>query len=56
MVSRPNGCGNSSRAMESSMLDYGFGRCDGDHKMIDFRLKKAAAWACFTSGCIELAH
>jgi hypothetical protein len=31
------------------MPDYGFGRCDGDHKMIDFRLKKAPACACFTS-------
>jgi hypothetical protein len=31
------------------MPDYGFGRCDGHHKMIDFRLKKASACACFTS-------
>jgi hypothetical protein len=26
--------------MESGMPDCGFGRCDGHHKMIDFRLKK----------------
>jgi hypothetical protein len=26
--------------MESGMPDYGFGRCDGHHKMIDFRLEK----------------
>ena len=31
------------------MPDYGFGRCDGHHKMIDFRLKKAPACACYTS-------
>jgi hypothetical protein len=40
MVSRPNVCGSSSRSMESGMPDYGFGRCDGHHKMIDFRLEK----------------
>ena len=22
------------------MLDYGFGRCDGHHEMVDFRLRK----------------
>jgi len=33
-------CGSSSRSMESNMPDCGFGRCDGHHKMIDFRLKK----------------
>jgi len=35
--------------MGCGMPDYGFGRCDGHHKMIDFRLKKAPACACFTS-------
>jgi hypothetical protein len=39
-VSRPDVCGSSSRSMESGMPDYGFGRCDGHHKMIDFRLEK----------------
>src|SRR5262249_11713362 len=29
--------------MESGMPDCGFGRCDGHHEMIDFRLEKAAA-------------
>jgi hypothetical protein len=29
--------------MESGMPDYGFGRCDGHHKMIDFRLEKSPA-------------
>ena len=24
------------------MPDYGFGRCDGHHKMIDFRLEKSS--------------
>ena len=42
-------CGSSSRLMGCGMPDYGFGRCDGHHKMIDFRLKKAPACACFTS-------
>src|SRR5262245_4858718 len=41
-------CGSSSRLMGCGMPDYGFGRCDGHHKMIDFRLKKAPACACFT--------
>jgi hypothetical protein len=31
-------CGSSSRSMESGMPDCGFGRCDGHHEMIDFRL------------------
>ena len=35
--------------MGCGMPDYGFGRCDGHHKTIDFRLKKAPACACFTS-------
>jgi hypothetical protein len=26
--------------MGSGMPDYGFGRCDGHHEMIDFRLRK----------------
>jgi len=26
--------------MESGMPDCGFGRCDGHHEMIDFRLEK----------------
>jgi len=26
--------------MGCGMPDYGFGRCDGHHKMIDFRLEK----------------
>jgi hypothetical protein len=25
--------------MESNMPDYGFGRCDGHHEMVDFRLR-----------------
>jgi hypothetical protein len=29
------------------MPDYGFGRCDGDHKMIDFRLKKSTGLRLF---------
>ena len=40
----------TSRLMGSGMPDYGFGRYDGHHEMIDFRLRKnAAACACFTS-------
>src|SRR5262245_4878852 len=35
-------CGSSSRSMLSGMPDRGFGRCDGHHKMIDFRLEKKA--------------
>src|SRR5262245_28596510 len=35
-------CGSSSRSMESGMPDCGFGRCDGHHKMIDFRLEKSS--------------
>jgi len=39
------------------MPDYGFGRCDGHHKMIDFRLKKAPACTCFTShGLRRIEH
>jgi hypothetical protein len=26
--------------MESGMPDCGFGRCDGHHEMVDFRLEK----------------
>jgi hypothetical protein len=29
--------------MESDMPDYGFGRCDGHHEMVDFRLRKIGA-------------
>jgi ATP-dependent DNA ligase len=29
--------------MESGMPDCGFGRCDGHHEMVDFRLSQAAA-------------
>jgi hypothetical protein len=47
MVSRPNVCGSSSRSMESDMPDYGFGRCDGHHKMIDFRLEKSTGLRLF---------
>src|SRR5215471_14014749 len=30
----------SSYVMESGILDYGFGRCDGHHEMVDLRLRK----------------
>jgi len=30
--------------MESGMLDCGFSRCDGHHKMIDFRLEKSSGF------------
>jgi len=29
--------------MGSDMSDYGFGRCDGHHKTVDFRLRKIGA-------------
>jgi len=29
--------------MGSGMLDYGFGRCDGHHRTVDFRLRKIGA-------------
>src|SRR6516162_10049164 len=32
----------SSHPMESDILDYGFGRCDGHHEMVDLRLRKKA--------------
>jgi hypothetical protein len=32
----------SRRSMESGVPDCGFGRCDGHHKMIDFRLEKSS--------------
>jgi hypothetical protein len=41
--------------MESGMPDYGFGRCDGHHKMIDFKLEKgngtAASWISVCGEC-----
>jgi hypothetical protein len=53
-MSRPN-VGSSSRSMESGMPDCGFGRCDGHHKMIDFRLEKsngtAASWISVCGEC-----
>ena len=30
----------SGYVMESGILDYGFGRCDGHHEMVDLRLRK----------------
>ena len=48
-------CGSSSRLMGCGMPDYGFGRCDGHHKMIDFRLEKsngtAASWISVCGEC-----
>jgi hypothetical protein len=32
--------GGSSQLMASNMPDNGFGRCDGHHEMVDFRLEK----------------
>jgi hypothetical protein len=50
--------GSSSRSMESGMPDYGFGRCDGHHKMIDFKLEKgngtAASWISVCGECGDL--
>jgi hypothetical protein len=54
-VSRPDRCGSSSRLMGCGMPDYGFGRCDGHHKMIDFRLKKAPACAWFHQSAVHQA-
>ena len=34
-------CGSSSRLMGSGMPDYGFGRCDGHHEMVVFRVRKS---------------
>ena len=36
-------CGSSSCLMGSGMPDYGFGRCDGHHETVDFRLRKIGA-------------
>ena len=53
--SAPKRCGSSSRSMESGLPDCGFGRCDGHHKMIDFRLEKnngtAASWISVCGEC-----
>ena len=35
--------GSSSRLMGSDMPDFGFGRCDGHHETVDFRLRKIGA-------------
>jgi hypothetical protein len=43
----PTTCGSSGHLMGSSAPDYGFGRYDGHHEMVDFRLKEACT--CFTS-------
>src|SRR6266568_2468879 len=40
----------TGRGLKVSVPRHDFGRCDGHHEMVDFRLrKKAAACACFTS-------
>jgi hypothetical protein len=31
------------------MPEYGFGRCDGHHEMVDFRREKKRLALCFTS-------
>src|SRR5262249_33343509 len=36
-------CGSSSRLMGRGMPDYGFGRCDGHHEMVDLRLTNPLA-------------
>jgi hypothetical protein len=33
----------SSYLMESGILDYDFGRCDGHHEMVDLRLRKKSS-------------
>src|SRR5262249_35314578 len=45
----PISSGSTKRLTGSGMPDYGFGRCDGHHEMVDSGSKKAAACACFTS-------
>jgi hypothetical protein len=37
----------SSYVVGSGMPDYGFGRCDGHHEMVDFRLKKCSGLRLF---------
>jgi len=37
------------------MPDYGFGRCDGHHKMIDFRLKKSTGLRLFHQSAVHQA-
>src|SRR5262249_18022926 len=37
----------SSYLMESGILDYDFGRCDGHHEMVDLRLRKKELGAGF---------
>ena len=32
------------RGLQGSMPQHGFSRCDGHHKMIDFRLRMRASW------------
>jgi hypothetical protein len=41
--------------MESGMPDYGFGRCDGHHKMIDFRLEKKHRLALVSPAAVHQA-